>query len=347
MTPTDSFEELWRSLEAESAAASRRVGWFRRLIEGKFPVSVHVAVQAGTSTRSFMLDVPLSVCDGLRDLPETVSLSITIQTLAGLPSNMRALVLELGDSEFADLFDVFCTDYTSRLPKCVRPADAIALLLERLSRWQRFLSVAREGLSQSEVIGLVGELAFLRDVLIPIGGIGMVRAWTGASNSAHDFVVPAVCSVEVKTTASSSLKYAHIHGENQLDAGNLSRLFLVCYRLDMSSNSSETICSLIADIRAQTRDIPEFASVFNQLLVDAGYLDRHADRYLRHKFRLVERRDFIVSADFPRIVGDTLPDGVDKVSYRLDLRHCTSFECLSEKLEQLLSSLSLNEGAFQ
>jgi hypothetical protein len=335
----ENLDKLWQELEASRTSGS--TGWVRRLANPGSKIQVHAAVKCNEPALSIMLDIPLAVTGGLRGLPTTAGLSVTLQAISGIDVDHRALIVELEDREFVDLFSVFCTDLVERLSRCGRIPDAMTLLLERLGRWQHFMSIARDGLSYSSVVGLFGELHVLRSLLVPIGGIAMVAAWTGAQREPQDFVVPGVCALEVKTTESRGFRHVHINGERQLDQSALSHLFLTCIRLQADNQSGENLRTQVDELRALAAGTTEFKLLLERRLLGAGYMDRHAKRYDQFRFRIDEQRFFLVEDGFPRLVPKDLSAGVDAVSYRLDLRNCAPFERNLTEVKSVLGSLQL------
>ena len=338
----DGLEKIWAELEA--SRTPRATGWIRRLVNPGAPIPVHIAIKCGEPALSIMLDVPIAVTGGLRELPATTGLSVTLQAISGIPVDYRALIVELEDRNFSDLFSVFCTDLIERLSGCRKIPEAISLLLERLRRWQHFLSAAREGLSHPEIVGLFGELFVLQDLLIPLGGFAMIGAWTGAQRKSQDFVVPGLCALEVKTTEARNLQYVYINGEHQLDRTGFSNLALVCIRLDADSQLGESLPMQVERLRSLVAGVPEFRQLLERQLLNAGYFDRHAKRYEQYRFRVAEQKYFLIDTGFPCLVSSSLANGVDEVSYRLALKNCVDFERTPEEIRDVLNSLQLGRS---
>lgn len=289
-----------------------------------------------------MFDMPIAGLGLLKDLPATAGLSVELApALQGVAEGQRTLAVSLEDRQFADIFSVFCADLIDGISSCSSVQDAIVLLFNRLTRWQRFLGQASEGLSHQAQIGLFGELWVLRELIVPISGIGMVDAWCGAQRQPQDFVVPGVCAIEVKTTAAKSLSHVRIHGERQLDSTGLTCLFLACLRLQRDEGAGETLNDLVDDLMRLAETAPEFSTLLEQRISDAGWLERHRQRYVVNRFVVAERRFFHVAEGFPRILSGALPAGVDEVEYRLDLRACGFAERGQAQLESTLRGLPL------
>lgn len=336
----EALEHFWR--EIETKPRPNQLGWVRRLTNPGAPVPVHAAVACRGDARSIMLDIPTTALGLLQDLPATDGLSIELlPVLQDVPEGMRTLAIALVDPQYADIFCVFCADIVGGISRCAKVQDAIVLLLQRLHRWQQFLSKALDGLGPQSMIGLLGELHVLRDILVPLGGIGMVTAWCGAQRAPQDFIVPGVCGVEVKSTTARSMSRVRIHGERQLDDAGLTCLFLVCLRLQPDDGNGESLNSLVDDLRRLAAIAPEFSAIFDQRLADAGWFERHRKRYEAQRLAVAQRRFFRVDEGFPRLLPGALDAGITDVEYQLDLRVCESRECGQVELESTLMGLPL------
>lgn len=303
---------------------------------------VHLAVDAQSGRQSVMLDVPLALVPGFGDLQHTSGLTVTLKHPEDVPDTQRALAVELADSEFIDLFAVFCGDLISRLATCQHAQDGAAVLLARLGRWQEFLATAKEGLGRQALVGLFGELTFLLDEVVPAAGVGMVLAWTGADRKPQDFVVPAVCAVEVKTTTSPQLQQIRINGERQLDAIGLQVLFLLCIRLEQVTAGGRSLPELVENLRQAADGHGELRSAMDMRLGLAGFRDRDAGRYDQLRFVVAESRVYEVTGGFPRIIPAELPSGTSDVSYALELKQCSAYLRDRAQLRTRLCQLHIN-----
>lgn len=339
---TMSLEKLWRELEANGE--SEKEGWIRRLANPGCRVAVYAALASQRPKRSMMLDIPLGVLGHLRELPTTIGLSVQLAPpLEGVSPEIRSVVIELDDSQFSDIFSVFCEDLLLRVSDCQRASDAISLLLKRVERWQEFLSQAKEGLSRNEVVGLYGELALLREILLPLGGLAMIQAWTGAEHTPQDFNIPGICGIEVKTSTERVLSHVQINGERQLDDSGFVCLFLICQRVEASEKHGESLNDVVKTLRLSMTEKPEFLDHFDSRLGKARYFDRDQSRYEQQRFRLAQRRIFRVDCHFPRVLISDLKPGVSEVTYRLDLNSCVKNECDPKDLTTVLESLNFSE----
>jgi hypothetical protein len=339
----ETLEQFWR--EIETSPRPDQLGWVRRLANPGAAVPVHAAVACRGDARSIMLDIPVTAVSLLQQLPATSGLSVElVPALQNVPEGMRTLAVALEDYQYVDIFSVFCADVVEGISRCAKVQDAIVLLLQRFQRWQQFLSKAVDGLSQQAMIGLYGELQVLRDILIPLGGIGIVTAWCGAQRTPQDFIVPGVCAIEVKSTMARTMSRVRIHGERQLDDSGLTSLFLVCFRLQRDEESGESLNQLVDELRHLAAIAPEFSTILDQHLADAGWFEMHRQRYEAQRLVIAQRRFFRVGDGFPRLLPGALDAGIDEVEYQLDLRSCESMECGLVELESTLTALPLALG---
>lgn len=333
----EALEVIWRDIQA--SPTPQEAGWVRRRANPSSEVPVYAAVENRSGARSLMIDIPKAAVGRLQALPVTRGLSMRLlPPLKGQAVEQRAFAVELDDSEFSDIFSIFCTDLVEGISQCSNALEAVSLLLRRLERWQELLSTATHVLSESAILGLFGELSLLRDVLVPMGGLMMLESWTGAQRAPQDFVVPGTCAVEVKTSAARVQSHVRIHGEQQLSSFGSPILFLVCLRVESDAETGESINDLVDHLRASCCQRREFALTFTRRLTEAGYLDRHRHRYDSARYRVAQRRYFRVEGGFPRLLAEELPLGVSDVEYRLELKACSAFECDQTALANALAA---------
>lgn len=337
---SEGLDRFW--LDIEDSPLPDQLGWVRRIANPGAAVPVSAAVACRGSARCLLIDIPVVLLARLQDLPSTVGLAVElVPALQGVPENHRTLAVTLDDRQYSDIFSVFCADVVDGISRCSRVQDAIVLLLQRLGRWQQFLSAATEGLTRQAVVGLFGELWVLRDILIPISGISMLESWCGADRTPQDFIVPGLCALEVKTTARPVMSSVRIHGKQQLDDSGLACLYLVCLRLQHDDGAGESLNQLVDDLRVHAATLPEFAALLEQRLSAAGWLERHRQRYDGQRHLVVQRRFFRIDGNFPRLVSASLPIGIDEVEYQLDLRACEDQEGGQLEMEDTLRGLPL------
>jgi hypothetical protein len=270
----------------------------------------------------------LTADEGCRELPKPPKLSgidVSVESKAG---DGARLVLTLEDRDQFDIFRALCghlLDATADHPRGAN-GPGLRLVLRRLSDWHNLLRRRREGsLTAEEIIGLVGELMFLRDQVLPRAGLaGGVAAWRGAHRDEQDFAFGS-WQIEVKTQLSTSDQRLLISSEAQLDTAG-SRL-LLCHQAVARAKTGGGAVSLNVLVEHLTRAVTSAGSValeqFETALEACGYVWR--EEYDEAEWLLTNRRLFEVRDAFPRLTPVMLPPGVHAVSYAILLSACQGF----------------------
>lgn len=258
----------------------------------------------------------------------------------GLPDGTSELVLELVDTEQVSLFRALSEDLLASTDDLAHGRSDLAAdrLIVRLERWQAMLRKKRDSLlSRQAIIGLVGELLFLRNRLLPILGVEQtLRAWRGPHRDEQDFAHGDQI-FEVKTQLNTADQYLLISSEAQLD--NTSGNIAVCHQTLAScvddEDGAESLKQLVEDIRERCLAHSLVArDLFDAGLLAAGYQTR--SEYDEENWKAARSRFFEVVDDFPRLVPTQLPAGISRVSYRITLGTCERFEKSLEWLDGVI-----------
>ena len=254
---------------------------------------------------------------------------IEVNTLALGEADCR-LILTLLESEQFEIFRALCFDLmrSTAMLSVNESSAGLSITLNRLRRWQSLLEKARDDLlTTSRIIGLVGELLVLRDLLLPRMNIfDAVQSWRGPYGDEQDFLLTGRI-IEVKTQLSTSDRYLPVSSEEQLDTE--SGAILICYQtLDVPADEAGGAVSLnglvssLADPMAANDHAA--ADLFQTALLEAGY--RRRGEYGRPYWLLNGRSFYEVGDAFPRITPGMISGGIDRVRYRIAIQACAEFE---------------------
>lgn len=267
-----------------------------------------------------------TVPEVLPDLPRLNGIEVRLEKLS---SGGLRLVLTLLDRNQFDLFRDLADHLLKATAGLARGDNAagLKLVLRRLRSWHDLLRRRRDDLlSNSEAIGLAGELLFLRDhVLARRTPTEAALSWRGAHRDEQDFAF-GHWQIEIKTQLSTSDQRLQISSEAQLDPG--SARLLICHQTlapaSAATPGSFTLNSLVSDITAQLEDTGEIGrDAFETALEALGYVNR--TEYDEMCWVATSHRAFEVTEQFPRIVPAMLPSGVQNVRYDIALRECEPF----------------------
>ncbi len=235
------------------------------------------------------------------------------------------LNIYLLDNELKDIFSLFIQNILEDIENSVTESEAITTTLNVVSKWKRlFDKINFNGLSLEQQKGLIGELLFLNTLLNnEKTSANAVNAWTGAEQDfqAKDFTLGSV-GVEVKFTASKHPRIK-VSNERQLDAENLSELFLVLYSTEAIKDNGISLNSIVEQTR-QKISTEEERSIFNAKLQFNGYFDEDKEHYGR-MYSLKKTFAFAVTSTFPKIVKNQLPLGIYDTSYSIEISAVENF----------------------
>ncbi|MCL4516110.1 MAG: PD-(D/E)XK motif protein [Firmicutes bacterium] len=332
------IEELWQELEAEVEQQHVTTGMIRRRIHPQDRPDISLAIERPGDVRLLLLRIPISTLPPRDMLPGAEGFVVAPVTQRDDDPNHATLMLRLSDKRYQDIFTVLVEDVVAAITSTPDDTNMLKIFLSRLLTWQRFLAVhGPEGLSKEAQQGLYGELWFLRHSLFRHTDLLIaVQAWTGPGGAPHDFQFPH-CAVEVKTTSSKQPQQIRVSNERQLDETHIPALYLFHLSLDVSRTGGESLPEMVYALRKAMEGYPVVHQAFEQVLLIAGYLDAHADRYQQNRYHVREHNVFRVRDEFPRIIVRDLRAGVGDVHYAIGVAECKHFAIEDSKFITMLS----------
>jgi hypothetical protein len=219
-----------------------------------------------------------------------------------------------------DLFAMMAGDVT-RLLELYANLDEerfFQLFLSRIRAWQDFMERGRSGvLGEEAETGLFGEIVVLKSLLDSgVAATFVLDAWQGPLDGLHDFVF-ASGAIEVKTTLSANGFPATVNSLEQLDETLRQPLYVAGVRL-LLREAGMTLPEFAGTIRGFLRELPTALGMFESRLVQAGFLQAMADRYIR-RFSHFSTTALPVEGEFPRLTRLNVGRGVRKARYEIDL----------------------------
>lgn len=270
-------------------------------------------------------------CDATGSLPADLPRIGGIDIELHAPASGRWFFgLALRDGEQLEIFRPLCANLMAATAS-LSPREgekAVLVVLGRLKRWQDLLKRRNDDLlGRNEIIGLVGELLFLRDrVLDRLGEVEATLSWRGPFGDEQDFVV-ARGIIELKTQLATADRRFQITTEDQLDTA--SGPIALCHQaLGQGARGQAgafSLNALVAELLARLEQtFGDAADILRGSLLEAGYRERpeyDVDWWVPGEFRVYE-----VAPGFPRITATSLPPGVSRVRYDISIAACAEFE---------------------
>jgi hypothetical protein len=331
------LEAMWSALDADPPAPSGLL--LRRLNVPSF--DVYLTQERPSRLLGFRVQINDESGALWKELRSSKGLDIEVQTRLGRDAT---LMLTERDSRFHDIFAALVSNLVRGLELLgSQPADerprSLDFLSSRITRWQACLRANRDGLSSERAAGLFGELSMMSALLdAGVDPIVTVDRWTGPLGAIQDFQFDRL-AFEIKASRQTQPTNVRISSERQLDDSTHDRLVLVHYALDeRSDGSGVTLPSQVAKIRAVLGQ-GHAGMVFDDRLIDYGYLDVHAPRYADRSYAVRSVDHFEVRDPMPRIVENDLPVGVGRVAYDLALSACEPCRLAAGEITALFAEI--------
>jgi hypothetical protein len=220
-----------------------------------------------------------------------------------------------------ELFFAFCEDiiYTTRT--ITDNTKAYKIILDRFFSWKKMFSVQKNLLSEAEVMGLIGEMLFLRDFLFnKYGKSEAVRSWSGQELTHKDFSYNNIW-YEVKAIHSgkdsvriSSLEQLECNSYGELVVFLLEKMSLIYNGITINSLAISLLNSLELD---SDKDL------FLSCIMKQGFIFN--DSYDDLVFELISMTRYQVNSDFPKLTRKDINEAILKVQYDLSLAILNSY----------------------
>jgi hypothetical protein len=317
-------------------AASQPTGRTERLADSDHPLDFFMG-RDFDGRHLFWLRAPWSG----EDLPKSPTISGMDVECRPEGADLCNLSLTLRDSAQLEIFQPLCANLM-QATRHLGPADgkaAIGATLARLQRWQELLSRRRDRvLTRQQIIGLVGELFFLRDDVMPRMSVGeAVLSWRGPFGDEQDFVFDDRI-VEIKSQLATADRRIQISSENQLDT--VSGPIALIHRLlgaGTGDPSARSLNGLVDEIvETISAGSPDANDLLQIALLEAGYIRR--SEYDEEQWVAAGSRIYEIRIGFPALVAGGLPPGVSKVRYEISPPACSDYEQQPAWLEGFIRS---------
>lgn len=235
----------------------------------------------------------------------------------------KTLRFSLTDEEISSLFYTFCDDITEQTRKLTNTGAGYNSVILRFNQWKKlFVSAKKDFLSEPQIMGLIGELLFLKEQLISrLGCYDALRSWSGQELTHKDFSYNETWT-EVKTIKRSS-QAVRISSLEQLDSEYDGELVVYALEKMSSEYNGITLNRLVIEVMNMFSD-SEDRDVFMSKVALQGYeYNNYYDDFVYEK---IYSRNFRVNSDFPKMTPSTVPEAVVKSTYDIDLNRIAGFE---------------------
>ena len=255
--------------------------------------------------------------------PTKISSSDFIAVEQYKENDLFTLRFSLRDNDLLEYFCTFCQDLLDSVRVINDDESAYQTLRSRYYSWRQLFRPDNGRMTETEIMGLIGELLFLRDHMIPEKGIDVaLDSWMGPEKTHKDFSNQQNWfEVKAITFGKESVRISSIE---QLDSDIDG--CLVVYELEKMSPSFEGI------------RLNHLANNIIAMLVNSSQRESFMAKLQLYGFDFSNENDNLVFAKrcehmyrvdmkhFPRIHRDILPNAITRVQYELLLTEIESFK---------------------
>ena len=235
----------------------------------------------------------------------------------------KSIVFSLLDNKFLKPFcDFLNVMIDATCHSSLSNQEAYYAICEVYFIMQKMFRTNSEILSEPEIKGLIGELLFIRDFLLPKMPVTKaIGAWGGAEKNRKDFAFDLEW-YEVKTIDFGK-ETVRISSIEQLDSPVEGTL--VVYQLERMTEEyvGVTLNKLVGEIMKIITSVND-KDILVSKLRDVGYT--YHPKYDEYVYELRTVDEYNVNSEFPRISRENIPVAIAKASFDLILSEISSYK---------------------
>lgn len=313
--PSNEFLMAWSSL----TSSDTEPGWQAISLPSAGSLQVRAGRRSPDNAEAVLVGFSTARLAPADKLPEGQGFAVERADPEGNGRLWLALTRKSAGS--AELFAAMACDVVGALDDAVATSadetKLLRVLTGRVGAWQEFMRKGMQALSPEAEIGLIGELTLLRAIIdAGVPSAQAIESWVGPLDGIQDFEL-GTGALEVKATLSSAGFPAKIGSLEQLDDSTRQPLFVAGARL-RQTESGQNLPAIVDAMRSTIKGDAEAERLLSERLLAAGYVDSHADRYPR-RFEQAGTRVVQVADGFPRLTAGTVPEGIMRAMYEIDL----------------------------
>ena len=306
----------------------------RRILENS-PFEIHAGISMPKDLVELTFVFDAGALKKIRLAQETRGFVVTVEGITKSGKRLSSICIGITSKNFGEIFLEVAPDLIDTVLASKNDSEAAAALAERLKLWRQFMETfTPDGMSQSQVTGLFGELTFIELALD--GGAEpfcVIDSWTGPDRNNQDFS-NGTRAVEVKASAANEAHIITISNLRQLDETGLDQLFLFHAAFDLREDAGVTLPDIIGRILSRLTAASKTAeTTFKGLLFAYGYCRSQSDLYRDKGYSVRYVKSYRVFDNFPRIVETDVRAGVSSAKYTIDLAAAASFEISADQFK--------------
>ena len=228
----------------------------------------------------------------------------------------------LKDDEMSGLFYKFCDDIIEQTRELKDLRDGYRAVTARFFQWKKMFVLSRNTfLTEPEIMGLIGEILFLKNILSKeIGLSEALKSWSGQELTHKDFS----CDnrwYEVKAINRGNPN-VHISSLEQLDSEKEGELIVFSMEKMSAAYNGITLNKLILETRQMFLSREESDDFLAKVALQGYEYNNYYDDFV---FEISNVMRYAVGEGFPKLTSTSVPKAIAKASYDISLSEIQSF----------------------
>ena len=232
------------------------------------------------------------------------------------------LRFSLVNVELLEYFCTFCADIIDSTINIIDERQAYKIICDRYFAWKKLFKPQQGKLVENELMGLVGEMLFMRDYMLRVyPTITAIESWTGPEPMHKDYSVDDAW-FEIKTI-NAGKESVKISSLEQLDSDTEG--ILIVYALEKMSPTYNgiRINKLVTSILDKIQT-PMLREMFLTKLSLTGFeFNSENDNYV---YDVHEFSAYKVNKVFPKLSNKNMPLAINKVQYEILLSEIEAYK---------------------
>lgn len=233
------------------------------------------------------------------------------------------LRISLDKKELLECFCTFCQDLLDSTIAVIDDNTAYKSICSRYYSWRQLFKPNKSCMSEFEIMGLIGELLFLKQYLFPYKDIDLsLDSWCGPEKTHKDFSFNDEW-YEIKSISfgKESVKISSIE---QLDSDIDGHLCVFTLEKMSPSFNGINLNKLVIEIMDLLENISQRELFIDKLKL---YNFDFSQDYERNVYLMKDYSSYLIKDNnFPRISKKMLPNAITRVSYEIQLTEIEQYK---------------------
>lgn len=254
-------------------------------------------------------------------VPRKITGTVAIEINQYKKPEYNTIRFSLVEEDISGLFFMFCDDLIEQT-RNINKNQGYSAIINRYIQWKRmFVTSKKLLLTESEIMGLIGELLYMgRTLANSIGLFNALKSWSGQELTHKDFSYNNSWT-EVKTIHSGGIT-VKISSLEQLESENEGELAVYTLEKMSTAYNGITLNKLVVETR-NLFPVGEERDEFMTKVSLQGY--EYNDAYDDYVYEISSFNRYNVSETFPKITSRNIAPAIKKVTYDIALTDIDEF----------------------